>query len=120
MRFTKKVISHCNLWECNCGRVVDQTDRQTDQETVKPDALQRSFGDEGLYIRWSIGSLLVRPCKPWLAFRLGGGGGCLGPWESKTSISGGESPLLFAHHHHHRHCHATGMFSAEQDTSPHT
>lgn len=33
MRFTKKVISHCNLWECNCGRVVNRSDRQTDKET---------------------------------------------------------------------------------------
>lgn len=33
MRFTKKVISHCNLWECNCGRVVNRSDGQTDKET---------------------------------------------------------------------------------------
>jgi len=41
----------------------------------------------------------------------------------KTSVSGSrESQLLFAHqchHHHYLHCHTTGMFSAEQDVSPH-
>lgn len=89
MRFTKKVISHCNLWECNCGRVVDRSDRQTDKET-----------DQTLLTGWllwdsTVNPLVcwyparVRPREPRLAFRLGGGEvaeqfvGCLGPWESR-------------------------------------
>lgn len=73
MRFTKKVISHCNLWECNCGRVVDQSDRQTDKET---DQMLLSSG----FLTDSTVNPLVcwfparaRPREPRLAFRLGGG-----------------------------------------------
>lgn len=82
MRFTKKVISHCNLWECNCGRVVDPSDRQTDKETVFS-RVRLTDSTVNPLVCWFPASTSTRAS---VGIQAGGGGevakqfvGCLGP-----------------------------------------
>lgn len=119
------------------GWSLNQTDRKTDKETDARKMLLLSRFD-GQYCK-SAGACWF-PCENTStqasggiqagrrSTRKGGGEGGLSVFRLSESlrVMGGknqrsgscESQLLFAHHHH-LHCHTTGMFSAEQDVSPH-
>lgn len=121
MRFTKKVISHCNLRECNRGTVVDQTDRRI--EVTDRTLLLGKFGVNSL-VCWFLVSF--RPREPPLALKMSRKvvaqqfADRLGPRVSlrgSRSIQEMDRESLRSrqdHHHRHLHCHTTGMFSAEQ------
>lgn len=103
MRFTKKVISHCNL---SGVQLVERWFSNRRMRTQRGQPV------------WYRSPVRVRPREP----RVGVGGWGVGERVAKTGFLGPRESRGWAfikqRFAHHLHCLTTGMFSAEQDTSP--